>query len=88
MKKIQRNDEGIRQAVEGCFGRLKRKYSLANVYEKLRVTSETTIMVCMLLANCDKILRDLLLRFLRNLQSLIKNQKYLSMTGFDRSLMA
>jgi len=88
MKKIQRNDEGIRQTVEGCFGRLKRKYSLANVYEKLRVTSETTIMVCMLLANCDKILRDLLLRLFRNLQSLVARRKYLSITGVDRSLMA
>lgn len=63
LRRQQRKDEGIRQKVEGKFGTVKRKFSLANVYEKLRVTSETTIMICVLLSNCDKILRDLFLRF-------------------------
>jgi len=63
MKRLERKDEGIRQKVEGKFGTVKRKFGLANVYEKLRVTSETTILICVLLSNCDKILRDLFLRF-------------------------
>ncbi len=63
MKRLERKDEGIRQKVEGKFGTVKRKFGLANVYEKLRVTSETTIMICVLLSNCDRILRDLFLRF-------------------------
>lgn len=62
MRKLERKDEGIRQKVEGKFGTVKRKFTLANVYEKLRVTSETTIMICVLLSNCDKILRDLFMR--------------------------
>lgn len=64
MRRIARLDESIRQSIEGAFGRLKRKKTLANVYEKLKITSETTIMVCVLLANCEKILRDLFMRFL------------------------
>lgn len=64
MRKIERRDESIRQAIEGAFGRLKRNKTLANVYEKLKITSETTILVCVLLANCEKILRDLFMRFL------------------------
>lgn len=64
MRRIARMDEGIRQSIEGAFGRLKRKKTLANVYEKLKITSETSIMVCILLANCEKILRDLFMRFL------------------------
>ncbi len=64
MRRIERMDESIRQSIEGAFGRLKRKKTLANVYEKLKITSETTIMVCVLLANCEKILRDLFMRFL------------------------
>jgi len=62
IRKLERKDEGIRQRVEGKFGTVKRKFTLANVYEKLRVTSETTIMICVLLSNCDKILRDLFMR--------------------------
>lgn len=62
MRKLERKDEGIRQRVEGKFGTVKRKFTLANVYEKLRITSETTIMICVLLSNCDKILRDLFVR--------------------------
>jgi hypothetical protein len=69
LRKIEKMDEGIRQAIEGGFGRLKRKMTLANVYEKLKVTSETTIMLCILLANTDKILRDLFMRLLRLLCS-------------------
>lgn len=64
MRKIERMDESIRQAIEGGFGRLKRKMTLANVYEKLKITSETTIMVCVLLANCEKIPRGLFMPFL------------------------
>lgn len=67
MRRIERKDEGIRQKVEGKFGTVKRKFSLANVYEKLRVTSETTIMVCVLLSNCDRILRDLFMRLFLHL---------------------
>jgi len=68
LRRQQRKDEGIRQKVEGKFGTVKRKFSLANVYEKLQVTSETTIMICVLLSNCDKILRDLFLRFFHYLR--------------------
>ncbi|AEJ18958.1 IS5 family transposase [Gracilinema caldarium] len=64
LRKIQRLDEAIRQAIEGGFGYMKRKFGLGTIYEKLRETSETAIMVCVLLTNCEKILRDLFMRFL------------------------
>jgi len=68
IRRIERSDEAIRQAIEGGFGRLKRKMTLANVYEKLKATSEVTIMVCFFLANCEKILRDLFVSFLELLE--------------------
>ena len=63
-RKRNRIDEAIRQSIEGSFGKLKRTMSLSNIYEKLKATSETTIIVCVLLANGDKILRDLFMRLL------------------------
>ena len=56
-RRQEKVDERIRQTIESCFGVGKRKYSLACVYEKLRVTSETTIMINMMLMNLEKILR-------------------------------
>ena len=64
LRKIQRIDEAIRQAIEGGFGNMKRKFSLGTIYEKLQKTSETAIMVCVFLTNCEKILRDLFMHFL------------------------
>jgi transposase, IS5 family len=58
-RKQERRDEGIRQAIEGAFGVGKRRYGLDRVYEKLRITSEATIMVNMLVMNMEKILKDL-----------------------------
>jgi hypothetical protein len=38
---------------------VKRRYGLDRIFEKLVVTSETAIMLAFLVANCEKILRDL-----------------------------
>ena len=56
-RRQEKDDERIRQTIESCFGVGKRTYSLACVYEKLRVTSETTIMINMMLMNLEKILK-------------------------------
>ena len=61
-----------------------RKMTLANVYEKLKDTSETMIMLCILFANTDKILRDLfmclfwLLRALTHMERKFKSRLELS----------
>jgi len=46
--------------IEGKFGQVKRRFNLGLIYEKLKETSETAIMLCFLVANCEKVLKDLL----------------------------
>ena len=58
-RKQERQDESIRQAIEGAFGVSKRRYGLDCIFEKLKITSETTIMVNMLVMNIEKIMKDL-----------------------------
>ena len=55
-KKLQRQDESIRNAVEGKFGQGKRRFSLALVMTKLAHTSEVSIMVSFMVMNLEKIL--------------------------------
>lgn len=58
-----REDERTRVAVEGKLGEVKRCYGLDRVREKLRATSETTIVPAVMVMNLKKILRDLFVRF-------------------------
>ena len=55
-KKLQRQDECDRNAVEGKFGQGKRRFSLALVMTKLAHTSEVSIMVSFIVMNLEKIL--------------------------------
>lgn len=55
-KKLQRQDENVRNAVEGKFGQGKRRFSLALVMTKLAHTSEVSIMVSFIVMNLEKIL--------------------------------
>ena len=48
MKKQARDDERIRNKIEGKFGNLKRRYSLNRVMEKQSHTSETAIAIAFL----------------------------------------
>jgi len=56
-----RNDEIDRNAVEGKFGNLKRKGTLARVMAKLRCTSVTVVNIAIIALNLDTRLRELLL---------------------------
>ena len=67
-RKQEQRDESIRQAIEGVFLVSKRRYGLDCGYEKLKITSETTIMVNMLVMNVEKILKDLYAMILSWLQ--------------------
>jgi IS5 family transposase len=69
LRQQQRIDEKIRIDIEGRFGTAKRRYSLDRIMTKLRRTSETTIAMIFLVMNLDKILRDLLLSFIKWLLS-------------------
>jgi hypothetical protein len=59
-RRKNRQDESARVAIEGKIGQVKRRFSLGCIFEKLRQTSETAIMLSFLVANCEKILKDLL----------------------------
>lgn len=59
-KKLQRQDEIDRIAVEGKFGQGKRRFSLARVMTKLAQTSEVSILISFLVMNLEKILTGIL----------------------------
>ena len=59
-KKLQRQDELDRIAVEGKFGQGKRRFSLACVMTKLAQTSEVSIMISFIVMNLEKILTGIL----------------------------
>jgi len=59
-KKLQRQDEIDRIAVEGKFGQGKRRFSLARVMMKLAQTSEVSIMISFIVMNLEKILTGIL----------------------------
>jgi transposase, IS5 family len=67
--KIQEyQDSCERNEVEGKFGKGKRKYTLDCIMAKLRETSESVIILNLLVMNLDKRLRLLLCNFLRRLE--------------------
>jgi transposase, IS5 family len=59
-KKLQRQDERDRNAVEGKFGQGKRRFSLARIMTKLAHTSEVSILVSFIVMNLEKILTGIL----------------------------
>jgi len=59
-KKLQRQDELDRIAVEGKFDQGKRRFSLARVMTKLARTSEVSIMVSFIVMNLEKVLTEVL----------------------------
>ena len=59
-KKLQRQDELDRIAVEGKFGQGKRRFSLARVMTKLAETSEVSILISFIVMNLEKILTGVL----------------------------
>lgn len=64
-KKLERQDVGIRNAVEGKFGEGKRFYGLGRIMARLKETSETVIAMQLLVMNLERRLRILLLKFFR-----------------------
>ncbi|GEN85156.1 hypothetical protein SLU01_34680 [Sporosarcina luteola] len=62
-KKVEKQDHGERNAIEGKFGEGKRVYGLGLIKARLQVTSETTIALQLVIMNLEKILRDTFLSF-------------------------
>jgi IS5 family transposase len=65
LKKQARLDSAERNQVEGKFGEAKRKYTLNRIMARLKETSETTIMLNLIVMNLEKRLRLLLLEFFK-----------------------
>ncbi|OPZ83694.1 MAG: hypothetical protein BWY74_04397 [Firmicutes bacterium ADurb.Bin419] len=63
--KQERQDAGIRNAVEGKFGEAKRKYGLGRIMTRLMGTSETVISLQLLVMNLERKLRLLLYYFFK-----------------------
>ena len=53
-KDIQRQDEAVRNAVEGRFGVAKRKYKLDRILTKIKGSSETLIALVFMVMNLEK----------------------------------
>ena len=60
-RKQARDDEKVRNAIEGKFGQGKRRFSLDRIMAKLAHTAETTIAIAFLVMNLELLLRQLLL---------------------------
>ncbi len=60
-RKQARDDEKVRNAIEGKFGQGKRRFSLDRIMAKLAHTAETTIAIAFLVMNLELMLRLLLL---------------------------
>lgn len=60
-RKQARDDEKVRNAIEGKFGQGKRRFSLDCIMAKLAHTAETTIAIAFLVMNLELLLRQLLL---------------------------
>jgi transposase, IS5 family len=63
-KRQSREDERIRNSIEGKFGQGKRKFSLSRIMTKLTSTSATTIAINFLVMNLSALLRAFLSLFL------------------------
>jgi hypothetical protein len=71
-KKLSRQDELDRIAIEGKFGVGKRRYGLDLIKEKLKETSETTIMINLIVMNLARGYRDLFVIFSKSVISAIR----------------
>ena len=63
-KKQAREDERVRNAIEGKFGQGKRRYGLNCIMTKLTKTSETSIAITFLVINLSTLLRQVYCLFL------------------------
>jgi transposase, IS5 family len=72
LKKLSRQDELDRIAIEGKFGEGKRRYGLDLIKEKLQETSETTIMINLIVMNLARGYRDLFVIFSKSVLSSLK----------------
>jgi hypothetical protein len=59
------DDAKVRNHIEGKFGQGKRRFSLGRIMAKLAQTAQTTIAICFLVMNLERLLKLLLFMFLQ-----------------------
>jgi hypothetical protein len=80
-KQEERRDEGVRSAVEGRFGVIKRRYGLNKIMTKLQNTSKNVIALLFLVMNIDALIDFLCQSFTRSsllyrlLEAMLKGNK-------------
>ena len=74
-KEIQRQDEAVRNTVEGRFGVAKRKYNLDRIFTKVKGSSETLIALIFMVMNLDKAVA-----FLLSIFFIVNNHIHLKLT--------
>jgi len=76
-RRIEREDEAMRVAIEGKFGEGKTRYTLDRIETRLKETSESVIMMVFLLMNLAKVVRvrgrDLLFVFVYLIKGIAEN---------------
>lgn len=86
-RRIERNDESTRMAVEGKFGEGKRRYTLDRIGTKLKETSETSIMMVFLVMNLMVLVRRKAKAFFVSLIDtiieMVKRQSFIPMERFS-----
>ena len=91
-RKQQKEDEGIRNAVEGKFGLAKRRYSLDRVMARLAESSQTVVGIVFLVMNLERWLSVPFLRFVKwfclELQLFTEHQFLLSCQATDEYCLA
>jgi len=75
-KELERKDQSMRNAIEGFFGVIKRRYGLDRLMTRLVSTSETTICLVVLLRNLEKLVRDFFIFFINTFINTIFFPKY------------
>ena len=76
-KQKAREDERIRNYIEGKFGQGKRRFTLNKIMTKLPTSSATTIAIIFLVMNLSTLLREFLsLFFVKNLSKRVLISKY------------
>ena len=60
LRRQLREDEKIRNQIEGKFGQGKRRFSLSRVMVKLASTAETSIAISFLVMNLERLLQQVL----------------------------
>jgi len=81
IKKIERTDNGERNAVEGSYGVGKRKYGLDLIKAKLEDTAKSVIILQFLVMNLDRRLRSFLSKFCLQLIFAIRVKNLAAVNG-------